>query len=91
MVRKLVRRRRVAPVSEAVKWAEVTCAFCQGRGKDPFHVLSPLSVCPVCHGRRKFRVVEPYKTCQACDGTGLYFNSHLYCWTCRGKGVVMVR
>lgn len=93
MARRVVRRRRVAGAGtvEAVKFAEVPCAFCQGRGRDPFQVLSPLSNCPACNGRKTVRVVEPYETCGACEGTGIYSNSKLYCWTCRGKGVVPIR
>ena len=72
-------------------WAELECAFCQGTGRDPFKLLSPLSNCPVCQGRRSVRVVEPYETCGACQGTGLYFNSRMYCWSCHGKGVRTVR
>jgi len=66
----------------------VKCAFCNGRGIDPFPVLSPISNCPVCHGRGAVRVKKPYSNCPACGGTGIYTRSHLYCWTCRGKGVV---
>jgi len=80
-----------AKVWEQMKWAELKCAFCHGRGRDPFMLLSHLSNCPVCHGRGTIRVVEPYETCSACDGTGLYFGSKMYCWPCRGKGVVPVR
>lgn len=66
----------------------VKCAFCKGRGIDPFPVLSHLSTCPVCQGRGAVRVKKPYKICSACEGTGIYTRSHLYCWICRGKGVV---
>ena len=75
---------------KAVDWAVLKCAFCRGRGRDPYGVLSRLSNCPVCHGRRTVRVAKPYETCEACAGTGHYFNSRMYCWTCRGKGVVTV-
>ena len=76
---------------KAVDWAKLKCAFCHGTGRDPFHLLSHLSNCPVCHGRKVVRVAKPYETCKACAGTGVYFNSKMYCWTCRGKGVVTVR
>lgn len=66
----------------------VKCAFCKGSGTDPFPVLSPISKCPVCHGRGEVRVKKPYTSCPACEGTGIYTRSRLYCWTCRGKGVV---
>lgn len=91
----MARRRRKISLEELKKIEEQTktipCAFCKGTGTDPFPVLSPLSNCPVCHGRGIVRVREPFETCPACQGTGLYFNSHMYCWHCRGKGVVTIR
>jgi len=80
-------RRGARPAAE-VSLAEVTCAFCKGTGKDPFHLMSALSNCPACGGRKTQRVREPYETCGPCAGTGRYFNSKMYCWTCRGSGVV---
>lgn len=76
--------------AEAVNLVPVTCAFCKGTGRDPYG-LSPLSNCVVCGGRKTVLVREPYETCGACAGTGLYFRSHLYCWPCRGKGVVLMK
>ena len=82
-------RRRIKKVKVAERdFAEVKCAFCQGTGRDRFPVLSPLSNCPVCNGRGVVRVEKPYQKCPRCGGTGVYTGSHLYCWTCRGKGVV---
>ena len=82
-------RRRIKKVKVAEeKFAELKCAFCQGGGRDPFRVLSPLSNCPVCNGRGVVRVQKPYEKCKTCNGTGLYTRSRLYCWPCRGKGVV---
>ena len=66
----------------------VKCAFCKGRGVDPFPVLSYLSRCPVCQGRGAVRIKFPYDICPACGGTGVYTRSRLYCWTCRGKGLI---
>lgn len=99
MTRRTVEKRRRwkggflerAEAGKELPWAEVTCAFCQGNGRDPFGLLSTLSNCPVCHGRGTVWVVEPYETCPACQGTGLYFRSRMYCWACRGKGVRTVR
>lgn len=65
----------------------VKCAFCKGKGRDPYG-LSRLSRCVACGGKRTQLVAEPYETCPACEGAGLYFRSHMYCWTCRGKGVI---
>ncbi len=66
---------------------EIKCAFCKGTGKDPFG-LSKLSDCPICHGKGTVKVSKPYEKCRACDGTGVYIRSHMYCWYCKGKGVV---
>ena len=66
---------------------EIKCAFCKGTGKDPFG-LSKLSDCPICRGKGTVKVAKPYEKCKACDGGGVYIRSHLYCWPCRGKGVV---
>ncbi len=85
----MARRRRIKKTRIAEEeLEEIKCAFCKGRGKDPFKVLSPLSNCPVCNGRGVVRVRKSYEKCKACDGTGVYTRSHLYCWTCHGKGVV---
>ncbi len=65
----------------------IDCAFCGGKGRDPYG-LSPISNCVACGGRGNQLAVKSNKTCPACEGTGLYFRSHLYCWTCRGKGVI---
>ena len=66
---------------------KIKCAFCKGTGKDPFG-LSKLSDCPVCHGKGMAKVKKPYEKCKACDGGGVYIRSHLYCWPCRGTGVI---
>lgn len=85
----MARRRRIKKIKVAEEeFEKIKCAFCKGKGKDPFEILSPLSNCPVCHGRGVVRVRKPYEKCKSCDGTGVYTGSHLYCWTCHGKGVV---
>lgn len=67
--------------------ARVSCAFCKGNGIDPYG-LSPLSKCVACSGKGYAFVKKPYEKCKACDGTGRYIGTHIYCWTCRDKGVV---
>ncbi|ODS33500.1 MAG: Chaperone protein DnaJ [Candidatus Scalindua rubra] len=67
--------------------ARVSCAFCKGTGIDPYG-LSPLSKCVVCSGRGYVFVQKPYEKCKACVGTGRYIGTHMYCWTCKGRGVV---
>lgn len=91
MVTKRTKPRRRAMPEVEVKLATVKCAFCKGTGRDPFPILSALSNCPACGGRKTVTVREPYETCKACDGTGLYSNSKMYCWSCRGKGVIPIK
>jgi len=67
---------------------EIKCAFCKGKGVDPFELLSPLSVCAVCGGKGKVNVEEPYIKCAFCHGTGVYPHTRLNCTVCLGKGVV---
>ncbi len=91
MTMKWKKARRI-PVTEAeLNLVEIKCAFCKGTGRDPFHLMSALSNCPVCKGKKTVKVREPYETCGACEGTGRYFNSKMYCWTCRGKGVIPIK
>ncbi|MDA8408121.1 MAG: hypothetical protein M0T73_14850 [Deltaproteobacteria bacterium] len=66
--------------------SEITCSFCRGTGKDPFGVLSWLSTCCVCSGRRVVDVPSPYKVCPHCAGTGAV--KTLTCTTCMGKGYI---
>ena len=66
--------------------AEVNCAFCRGKGKDPFEVMSALSICCVCGGNGKVRVDAPRAACAHCRGTGAV--KTLTCTTCGGKGAI---
>jgi len=65
---------------------ELTCAFCRGRGRDPFHIMSSLSKCCVCGGSGKVRVQAPAVACAHCEGTGAI--KTLTCTTCGGRGAV---
>ena len=38
---------------------EISCAFCKGKGIDPFGLLSELAICQVCLGKGKVEVDEP--------------------------------
>ena len=69
---------------------KVPCAFCKGRGKDPFGVMSHLSTCQVCGGQGEVRVHPPTTPCKFCEGSGVepYSSSRLTCSACKGKGVV---
>lgn len=70
------------------KTATIKCAFCGGKGKDPFELLSEMAKCQVCSGRGKVIVVVPYDSCLACGGSGISSHSRLVCTACNGKGVV---
>src|SRR3990170_4481715 len=86
MVRKIATRRgphgvrRLNPVV-------VKCAYCRGRGKDPFGVPSRLSSCGVCGGSGVVEVHAPYHACGG-EGRDRRGDLQLYCTTCGGAGVV---
>ncbi|MBI5789445.1 MAG: hypothetical protein HZA78_11405 [Candidatus Schekmanbacteria bacterium] len=65
---------------------QVSCAFCKGKGKDPFDVMSSLSNCCVCNGKGLVQVQVPYEACAHCRGTGAI--KTFTCNVCNGKGVV---
>ena len=66
------------------------CAFCQGKGIDPFELLSKFSTCQVCGGRGEVSLSEPAIECAFCGGTGIHQNRRLTCAVCGGKGIVGV-
>jgi len=68
----------------------ITCAFCNGTGKDPFGLLSPLATCQVCSGTGKVKVTPPTAKCAFCNGTGIHLDKRLTCTACGGKGMVTV-
>lgn len=65
----------------------IRCAFCHGKGKDPFGILSYLSTCCVCGGMGTHQVREPHVPCAFCQSSGVYPRSRLTCTACRGLGV----
>lgn len=64
----------------------VTCAFCRGRGVDPFGIMSPLSTCCVCAGRGIVSMRAARVPCRFCRGTGVYPHTRLTCIACDGVG-----
>ncbi len=72
---------------EASARATVQCAFCRGKGKDPFGILSYLSTCCICGGKRTNQVRQPYVECVFCAGSGVYPHSRLTCTACGAVGV----
>jgi hypothetical protein len=69
----------------------IECAFCGGEGIDPFAILSPKALCPVCWGKKVVELEEPIRKCAFCDGTGVYPQTRLTCTACMGKGTQTVK
>lgn len=69
---------------------EVTCAFCDGQGRDPFGIMSPLASCQVCGGGGRHILRQPIATCAFCRGSGVHPCSRLTCTTCGGAGMVEI-
>ena len=74
-------------MTHKLAFTDVTCAFCKGTGIDQFNIMSPLSTCVVCHGRRARQLREPVVKCVFCGGTGVYPHTRLTCTACGGVGV----
>jgi len=68
----------------------IQCAFCQGKGIDPFDLLSKMSTCQVCGGRGEVSIHEPAIECVFCGGTGIHRDQRLTCVVCGGKGMVSI-
>jgi DnaJ-class molecular chaperone len=67
----------------------IKCAFCSGKGKDPFDLLSPISICMTCNGTGHVEIAEPVKKCAFCAGTGKNpLGARVSCIVCGGKGHV---
>jgi DnaJ-class molecular chaperone len=64
----------------------IPCAFCNGKGVDPFAIMSELSVCGCCHGRGTVRVLSPHVRCTFCRGTGSHKTYR--CPVCGGAGAI---
>lgn len=73
-----------------MKAVEVICAFCRGKGIDPFGVMSPLSTCQVCGGKGVRELPAPVARCAFCRATGVYSDSRLTCTSCGGVGWVAI-
>lgn len=70
----------------------ITCAFCKGRGKDPFKLLSELATCQVCGGAGNIEVEDPAVKCAYCKGAGIYpHGTRITCTVCNGRGMVTVK
>src|SRR4030065_448 len=79
-------KNRMHVISQGKKVASIACAFCGGKGNDPFGIMSHISTCCVCKGKGTVRVLSPYRRCAHCSGTGAV--KTLTCPACMGKGVL---
>lgn len=69
----------------------IPCAFCNGKGLDPFGVPSPVSKCQVCWGKGEVRIKAPTHGCAFCGGSGVHPHTRLCCTVCCGKGRVHLK
>ena len=64
------------------------CVFCSGTGKDPFHLLSELSTCQLCKGRKTIELEGNVVKCAYCNGNGRQRgDGRIPCIACKGKGI----
>jgi DnaJ-class molecular chaperone len=87
-------RRKTMTFKEGIQVIEkesLECAFCHGRGRDPFDLLSDQSVCQVCGGKGRVAIGVPFRECAYCKGTGVHPQRRMVCTVCGGKGVVKAR
>lgn len=72
--------------------SEIICAFCEGKGNDPFELLSKNANCQVCGRKGRVEVEEPYIECLFCEGSGVYpCGTRITCTVCGGKGKVTIK
>lgn len=67
---------------------KVQCAFCKGRGRDPFGVIYEGSICSVCSGSGEHSILKPHVQCAYCKGGGVEFGTRNPCLGCHGRGHV---
>lgn len=65
---------------------EIDCAYCGGKGTDPYGQLWRGATCCVCHGKKTVRVPFPHVSCRFCHGSGSY--KTFSCQVCQGAGVI---
>ena len=70
------------------KQVEVQCPFCKGSGLDPLKVMSSISNCPACGGKKASTLEDPLHECAFCRGSGVHPYTRMTCTACLGKGAV---
>src|SRR5947209_5696363 len=64
----------------------IRCAYCHGKGSDPFAIAPGPSTCGCCGGRGSVPIATPHVQCAYCRGTG---SSRTYrCPVCGGAGAI---
>lgn len=74
------------------KEKEIKCAYCGGKGIDPFGLLHPGAKCQVCEGRGRVSIAvfeDKLVECRYCRGTGKHPFTRMTCSACKGKGVII--
>ena len=73
-------------MSTATATERIACAFCKGKGVDPFNIMSPLSTCGGCGGTGLRDVPTDHVRCAYCQGEGSM--KTFRCPACDGTGVL---
>ena len=82
--------RKQTKVAQRRQVVDVPCAFCGGKGRDLFGIMSTLATCQVCGGRGRRTLHQPTAACAFCQGTGVHPGSRLTCTACGGVGTAEV-
>lgn len=78
-------------IEESKEQVTIGCAYCSGRGRDPFELLSKWATCYICRGKLQTRVKNPTRCCPYCEGSGISPRGRYSCIVCHGKGVIHVK
>jgi len=73
-----------------MKMKRTDCAFCRGKGVDPFQLFYDDSICQVCGGRGRNSIPEHAVSCAYCHGTGVQPHRRLVCTVCGGTGSILI-